>query len=76
MLIAVFSAFALSALVLLKRLLSQSGIRYLVDSYGLDKSKLSRLNKQEIAALRKSIDQLRKNNDAFSLGDLIRRYKP
>ncbi len=61
---------------IIKHLLSQSGQRYLIDSYGLDSKKLESLSKQDIRALRASINQLRKQNDAFGLEELLRRYRP
>lgn len=47
-----FPQLALIALAVIKYLLSKSGIRYLVDIYGLDQKKLSPLNKQEASDLR------------------------
>jgi hypothetical protein len=64
------------AYAVIKHLLVRSGLRYLVDSYGLDSKKLELLNKQEMSALRSSINQLRKKNDAFGLEELLRRYRP
>lgn len=50
-------------------------VRYLVDAYGIDRKKLRKLSCKEIRALRNSIDDLRKANDAFALEDLIRPYR-
>ena len=61
---------------IIKHLLSKSGQCYLIDSYGLDSKKLESLSKQDIRALRASINQLRKQNDAFGLEELLRRYRP
>jgi len=61
---------------IINHLLSKSGQRYLIDSYGLDSKKLETLSKQDIRALRASINQLRKQNDAFGLEELLRRYRP
>ena len=61
---------------IIKHLLSKSGHSYLIDSYGLDSKKLETLSKQDIRALRASINQLRKQNDAFGLEELLRRYRP
>jgi uncharacterized membrane protein (DUF106 family) len=75
MLIAILSALGLVSLVIVKLLLSRSGVRYLVDSYGLDRKKLAKLNTKEIAELKKSINLLRKKNDPFALEELIRKWK-
>jgi uncharacterized membrane protein (DUF106 family) len=75
MLIAFLSSLGLVALVIVKLLLSRSGIRYLVDSYGLDRKKLSKLNAKEIAELKKSINLLRKKNDPFALEELMRKFR-
>jgi len=75
MLIAILSSLGLVALVIVKLLLSRSGIRYLVDGYGLDRKKLSKLNTKEIAELKKSINLLRKKNDPFALEELMRKFR-
>ena len=50
-------------------------IRYLVDTYGMDRKKLQKLKCKDIKALRESIDALRHTNDAFGLENLVRPYK-
>ncbi len=52
-----------------------SRVRYLVDTYGLDRKKLRKLSCRDIKELRHSIDELRHANDAFGLEALIRPYK-
>jgi len=76
MIITFIAFLALITFVIIRHLLSKSSIRYLIDAYGLDHQKLSRLNKQELADLKKSINRLRKKNDPFGLESLIRQYKP
>lgn len=75
MLIAILSTLGLVALGIVKWLLSRSSARYLVDSYGLDRKKLARLNRKEITELKKSINLLRKQGDPFALEELIRKFK-
>jgi len=65
--------FAIYWLVRLQICLSR--IRYLVDTYGMDRKKLRKLSCKEIKALRNSIDALRHANDAFGLEALVRPYK-
>lgn len=50
-------------------------VRYLVDTYGIDRKKLRNLSCKEIRTLRSSIDKLRQQNDAFALEALIRPYR-
>ena len=50
-------------------------IRYLVDTYGMDRQKLQKLKCKEVKALRESIDQLRHANNAFGLENLVRPYR-
>ena len=76
MLISIATIFLVLIYTMIKHLLSKSVQRYLIDSYGLDSKKLESLNKQDIRALRASINQLRKQNDAFGLEELLRRYRP
>jgi len=76
MLLAFFSGTFLATYLFIRYIISSAGVRYLVDTYGMDKQKLGKLKYKEIAALRKSINQLRKKNDAFSLEELIRQYRP
>jgi len=52
-----------------------SRVRYLVDTYGMDRKKLRKLSCKEIKTLRNSIDTLRHANDAFGLENLVRPYK-
>ncbi len=65
--------FALFWLIKLQICLSR--VRYLVDTYGIDRKKLRKLSCKEIRALRSSIDDLRQENDAFALEALIRPYR-
>jgi uncharacterized membrane protein (DUF106 family) len=76
MLLALFSALLVAAYVIIRYIVSSSGVRYLVDTYGMDKKKLGKLKYKDIAALRKNINQLRKQNDAFALEELVRQYRP
>jgi hypothetical protein len=50
-------------------------MRYLVDTYGMDRKKLQKLKCKEIKALREWIDTLRHKNDAFGLENLVRPYR-
>ena len=52
-----------------------SRIRYLVDTYGMDRKKLQKLKCKDIKTLRESIDALRHTNDAFRLENLVRPYR-
>jgi len=65
--------FAIYWLIRLQICLSR--IRYLVDTYGMDRQKLQKLKCKEVKALRESIDQLRHTNDAFGLENLVRPYR-
>ena len=65
--------FAIYWLIRLQLCLSR--VRYLVDTYGMDRKKLRRLSCKEIKALRNSVDALRHANDAFGLEDLVRPYR-
>lgn len=65
--------FAIYWLIRLQICLSR--IRYLVDTYGMDRKKLQKLKCKEVKALRVSIDQLRHANDAFGLENLVRPYR-
>ena len=65
--------FALFWLIKLQICLSR--VRYLVDTYGIDRKKLRKLSCKEIRALRSSIDDLRQENDTFALEALIRPYR-
>ena len=65
--------FAIYWLIRLQLCLSR--VRYLVDTYGMDRKKLRSLSCKEIKALRNSIDVLRHANDAFGLEDLVRPYR-
>jgi hypothetical protein len=53
-----------------------SRLRYLIDTYGLDRKKLRKLSCRQAKALRNNIDELRDKNDAFGLENLIRPYRP
>jgi hypothetical protein len=65
--------FAIYWLIRLQLCLSR--IRYLVDTYGMDRKKLQKLKCKEVKVLRESIDQLRHANDAFGLENLVRPYR-
>ena len=52
-----------------------SRMRYLVDTYGMDRKKLQMLKCKDIKALRESIEVLRHANDAFGLESLVRPYR-
>lgn len=65
--------FAIYWLIRLQICLSR--IRYLVDTYGIDRKKLRKLKCKEVKALRVSIEQLRHENDAFGLENLVRPYR-
>ena len=76
MIAAFFSSVALVIYLIVRRLLSGLGIRSLVDNYGLDSHKLKNLKPAELKALNKQIQQLRKQNNAFGLEDLLRKFRP
>ncbi len=76
MLPAFISTLLLTVYMVIRYIISSSGVRYLVDTYGMDKKKLGKLKYKDIAALRKKINQVRKQNDAFSLEELVRKYRP
>lgn len=65
--------FAIYWLIRLQLCLSR--IRYLVDTYGMDRKKLQKLKCKQVKALKESIEQLRHANDAFGLENLVRPYK-
>lgn len=65
--------FALIWLIRLQICLSR--VRYLVDTYGMDRKKLRKLSCKELKKLRSSIDALRDANDAFALENLVRPYR-
>lgn len=65
--------FALFWLIKLQICLSR--VRYLVDTYGIDRKKLRKLSCKEIRALRSSIDNLRQENDVIALEALVRPYR-
>lgn len=65
--------FAIYWLIRLQICLSR--MRYLVDTYSMDRKKLRKLSCKEIKALRDSIDTLRHANDAFGLESLVRPYR-
>jgi len=76
MLLAFFSALLLAAYAIIRYIIASSGVRYLIDTYGMDRQKLRKLTSKEIAMLRKNLIQLRKQNDAFALQELVRKYQP
>lgn len=76
MIAAFFSSAALVIYLIIRRLLSGSGVRSLVDNYGLDGHKLKSLKPAELKALNQQISQLRKQNNAFGLEDLLRKFRP
>jgi hypothetical protein len=51
-------------------------LRYLIDTYGLDRKKLRKLSCYQTKKLRNDIEGLRDKNDAFGLENLIRPYRP
>ena len=65
--------FAIYWLVRLQICLSR--VRYLVDTYGMNRKKLQQLKCKEVKALKESIDSLRHANDAFGLEALVRPYR-
>jgi hypothetical protein len=65
--------FAIYWLIRLQLCLSR--VRYLVDTYSMDRKKLRKLTCKEVKALRESIDTLRHANDAFGLEELVRPYR-
>ncbi|MBU3614891.1 hypothetical protein ICN46_08280 [Polynucleobacter sp. Latsch14-2] len=76
MLFALISTLLLIAFAIIRYIISSSGIRYLVDTYGMDQQKLRKLKFKDIAVLRKNIQKIRKQNDDFSLEELVRKYRP
>ena len=71
-----FLAPGLFALVWLIRLqICLSRVRYLVDTYGMDRKKLRKLSCKELKKLRISIDELQHTNDAFALENLVRLFR-
>ena len=66
----------LFALVWLIRLqICLSRVRYLVDTYGMDRKKLRKLSCKDLKKLRASIDALGDANDAFALENLVRSFR-
>ena len=65
--------FAMYFLIRLQICLSR--VRYLVDTYGLDRKRLRKLKCGQLKELRESIDKLRHSNDAFALEALVRPYR-
>ena len=53
-----------------------SRLRYLIDTYGLDRKKLRKLSCRQAKALRNNIDELQDKNDAYGLENLIRPFRP
>jgi uncharacterized membrane protein (DUF106 family) len=67
---------ALFALLWLIRLqICLSRVRYLVDTYGMDRKKLRKLSCKEIKTLRNAIKNLKRADDAFGLEALVRPYR-
>lgn len=67
---------ALFALLwLIKLQICLSRVRYLVDTYGMDRKKLRKLSCKDIKMLRNSIKSLKRANDAFGLETLVRPYR-
>jgi hypothetical protein len=52
-----------------------SRVRYLVDTYGLNRKKNQPLKCNEVKKLREKIDELRTANDAYGLEALIKPYR-
>jgi hypothetical protein len=50
--------------------------RRLVDAYGIDSKKLRKLSCKEVTRLRKQIQALEENKDAFGLEEAVRPYRP
>lgn len=65
--------FAIYWLIRLQICLSR--VRYLIDTYGMDRKKLRKLSCKELKVLRNSIDVLRHANDASGLEALVRPYR-
>lgn len=65
--------FALLWLIRLQICLSR--VRYLVDTYGMDRKKLRKLSCKEIKTLRNTIKSLKRADDTFGLEALVRPYR-
>lgn len=52
-----------------------SRMRYLIDTYGMDRKKLRKLSCKEVKLLRNSIEERRHANDAIGLDALIKRFR-
>jgi len=76
MLLAFFSVLLLAAYAIIRYIITSSGVRCLIDAYGMDRQKLRKLTSKEIAILKKNLIQLRKQNDAFALEEIVRKYRP
>ena len=50
--------------------------RRLVDTYGIDSKKLRKLSCREVTKLRKQIQALEENKDAYGLESIVRLYRP
>jgi hypothetical protein len=50
-------------------------MRYLVDTYGMDRKKLRKLSCKEIKTLRNAIKSLKRADDVFGLEALVRPYR-
>ena len=72
-----FFAPAIFALFWLIRLqICLARVRYLVDTYSMDRKKLRKLSCRELKALKISVEQLRQAKDAFGLENAVRPYRP
>ena len=52
-----------------------SRMRYLIDTYGMDRKKLRKLSCKEVKLLRNSIDERRHANDSMGLDTLIKPFR-
>jgi hypothetical protein len=67
---------ALFALIwLIKLQICLSRMRYLIDTYGMDRKKLRKLSCKEIKTLRNAIKSLKQADDVFGLEALVRPYR-
>jgi len=73
-LLLLFAPGVLAIYWLIKLQICLSRIRYLVDTYGMDRKKLQKLKCKEVKALKESIEKLRHTNDVLGLESLVRPY--
>ncbi len=71
----VFAPGLFALLWLIRLQISLSRVRYLVDTYSMDRKKLRKLSYKELKNLRASIDEPRDQSDAFGLENLVRPYR-